>query len=138
GLPGNGTIAKAIGDFDQDGDTDFIAIENKSMPPVIYLNDGHGVFTKKAGAISGVAAGSLDYTSWGTAVTTDIDNDGIADIIMDGKYYLKGLRGTGGGNFTAMNNAWGVKDTAPLSGAEGGAFGDIDRDGDLDVSGDIG
>jgi glucose/arabinose dehydrogenase len=135
GIPANGTIAKGIGDFDQDGDTDFIAITNKSMPPVIYLNDGQGHFAVKPNAITGVAAGSLDYTSWGTAVTTDVDNDGIADIVMDGKYYLKVLRGTGGGNFTYMNNAWGIKDTAAMSVDDGVAFGDIDGDGDLDMIG---
>jgi Glucose / Sorbosone dehydrogenase/ASPIC and UnbV/FG-GAP-like repeat/Immunoglobulin I-set domain len=135
GIPANGTIAKGIGDFDQDGDTDFIAIENKSMPSVVYLNDGHGVFAKQANAISGVPAGGLDYTSWGTAVTTDVDNDGITDIIMDGKYYLKILRGTGGGNFTYMNDAWGIKDTAAMSVDDGVTFGDIDGDGDIDMIG---
>jgi hypothetical protein len=135
GIPLNGVIAKGIGDFDQDGDTDFIAVANKSMPPVVYLNDGHGVFTLKPGAISGVASGSLDYTSWGTAVTTDFDNDGIADIIMDGKYYLKVLRGTGGGNFTSMNTAWGILDTAAASVDDGLCFGDMDNDGDLDIIG---
>src|SRR5262249_15827314 len=135
GIPANGTIAKGIGDFNQDGTTDFIAIQNKSMPPLIYLNDGHGHFTLKPGAISGVAPGSMDYPSGGTAVTTDVDNDGITDIIMDGKYYLKVLRGTGGGNFTYMNNAWGIKDTAAMSVDDGVTFGDIDGDGDLDMIG---
>lgn len=135
GIPANGTIVKGIGDFDQDGDSDLIATENKSMPPVIYLNDGHGLFTKKSGAISGVAAGSLDYSFWGTAVTTDFDNDGIVDIIMDGKYYLKVLRGTGGGNFTYMNTTWGIRDTAAASVDDGLCFGDIDGDGDLDIIG---
>lgn len=135
GLPANGTIAKGIGDFNQDGKLDFIAIENKAMPPVIYLNDGHGGFVKKANAISGLPAQSLDYTSWGTAVTTDIDNDGIPDIVMDGKYYLKVLRGTGGGNFTYMNNPWGITDTAASSVDDGLCFGDIDGDGKLDMIG---
>jgi hypothetical protein len=135
GIPASGTIAKGIGDFDQDGDTDFIAVENKSMPPVIYLNDGHGHFVKSPGAISGIPAGSLDYTSWGTAITTDFDNDGIADIIMNGKYYLKVLRGTGGGHFTYMNDAWDIKDTAAASLDDGLTFGDIDGDGDMDVIG---
>jgi glucose/arabinose dehydrogenase len=135
GIPTNGTIARGIGDFDQDGDTDFIALENKSMPPVIYLNSGQGVFTKKTGAISGVGSGTLDYSAWGTAVTTDFDNDGVVDIIMNGKYFLKVLRGTGGGNFTSMNAAWGIKDTAASAVDDGLCFGDIDRDGDMDIIG---
>src|SRR4051794_25136241 len=135
GIPADGTIAKGVGDFDQDGNIDFIATENKTMPPVVYLNDGHGVFTKKAGAVSGVAAGALDYTSWGTAVMTDFDNDGIPDILMDGKYYLKALRGTGGGNFTYMNDAWGIEDTAAAALDDGLTFGDIDGDGRLDIIG---
>src|SRR4051794_4724270 len=135
GIPADGTIAKGVGDFDQDGNIDFIATENKTMPPVVYLNNGHGVFTKKAGAVSGVAPGSLDYSFWGTAVTTDFDNDGIADIIMDGKYYLKVLRGTGGGNFTYVNNAWGIEDTAAASVDDGLSFGDFDGDGRLDIIG---
>jgi hypothetical protein len=135
GIPLNGTLAKGIGDYDQDGDTDFIAIANKAMPPVVYLNNGQGVFALKPGAVSGVAAGSLDYSAWGTAVTTDFDNDGFADILMNGKYYLKLLRGTGGGNFTSMNSAWGITDAAASAVDDGLCFGDIDGDGDLDVIG---
>lgn len=48
GIPLSSVLAKGIGDFDQDGDTDFIAVENKAMPLAIYLNNGSGVFTKKA------------------------------------------------------------------------------------------
>jgi hypothetical protein len=135
GIPTNGTIARGIGDFDQDGDTDFIAIENKSMPPAIFLNNGQGAFTKKSGAISGVASGTMEYSAWGTAISTDFDNDGIVDIIMNGKYYLKVLRGTGGGNFTYMNTAWGIRDTAASAVDDGLCFGDIDGDGDLDIIG---
>jgi hypothetical protein len=135
GLPTNGFVAKGVGDFNQDGSLDIIGIQNKSMPPLIYLNDGHGHFTLKPNAISGVAPESLDYTAWGTAIVTDVDNDGIADIIMDGKYYLKVLRGTGGGNFTYMNTAWGIKDTAASSVDDGLCFGDIDGDGRLDIIG---
>src|SRR4029079_8695701 len=134
-IPIDGTMVKGIGDFDQDGDIDFIATENKTMPPAMYLNDGHGHFTKKTGAITGIASGSLDYSFWGTAISTDFDNDGIADIIMAGKYYLKILRGTGGGNFTYMNDAWHIKDVSAASLDDGLTFGDIDGDGDLDIIG---
>ena len=135
GLPANGTIVKGVGDYNEDGSLDLIAVADKSMPPVIYLNDGHGHFVVKPNAISGVAPESLDYTSWGTAVVTDFDNDGIPDIIMDGKYYLKVLRGTGGGNFTYMNDAWGIKDTAASAVDDGLTFGDIDGDGRIDIIG---
>ena len=135
GIPTNGFIVKGVGDFNQDGKLDIIGIQDKSMPPVIYLNDGHGHFTIKQNAISGVPAGTLDYSFWGTAVVTDFDNDGIADIIMNGKYYLKVLRGTGGGNFTYMNNAWGITDTAASAVDDGLTFGDIDGDGKLDMIG---
>lgn len=135
GIPLNNVLAKGIGDFDQDGDTDMIAVENKAMPPQIYLNNGGGVFTKKTGAVTGAGSNGLDYSAWGTAVSTDFDNDGIVDILMNGKYYLKILRGTGGGNFTSMNNAWGIEDLAASAVDDGLCFGDIDGDGDLDVIG---
>jgi len=60
-----------------------------------------------------VPGGTLDYASWGLGVVTDFDNDGIADIIIAGKYYLRMLRGTGGGNFTYMNGTWGIRDNGP-------------------------
>jgi hypothetical protein len=50
----------------------------------------------------------MEYSAWGTAISTDFDNDSVVDIIMNGKYYLKGLRGSGGGNFTYMNTACGI------------------------------
>jgi hypothetical protein len=135
GLPADGTVAKGIGDYDLDGDLDFIAIENKRLPPVVYRNGGSGAFTRVANAVSGVSAGTLNYSTWGTAVTTDFDNDGTPDILMNGKYYLMLLRGTGGGNFAYMNSTWGITNACACSVDGGLAFGDIDGDGDLDIGG---
>ena len=134
-LPADGLVVKGVGDYDVDGDLDLIAIQNKELPPKVFTNDGHGVFSLLTDAVSGVGDASLTYAAWGTAVLTDFDNDGIPDILMNGKYYLMLLRGTGGGHFEYMNDAWRITDVCPCSIDGGLAFGDIDEDGDLDIAG---
>ena len=81
------------------------------------------------------AASKPRYVSWGLAVVTDFDNDGIPDILWNGRNFLWLLRGTGGGNFTYMNKAWGIEDKSAASVDDGLCFGDIDGDGDLDIIG---
>jgi catechol 2,3-dioxygenase-like lactoylglutathione lyase family enzyme len=133
GLPETDTAIKGVGDVDQDGDPDLICLERRRHFE-IYLNDSSGRFIKKAGAISGVEKGA-SLASWGIAVTTDFDNDGIADIIVNGKYFLKILRGVGGSNFEYANSKWGIADISAASIDDGLCFGDIDADGDLDIVG---
>jgi len=134
GLYSDRFALQGVGDFDNDGDSDFIAIENEAFPPSIFLNDGTGHFQKLADAISGVP-GQPNYPTWGLGVVTDLDNDGKADLLCDGRNYLHVLRGLGGGKFQYMNEAWGIENTAEASVDNGFAFGDIDGDGDLDLLG---
>jgi MYXO-CTERM domain-containing protein len=136
GLTEMGLALQGVGDYDQDGDTDFMALEKRAFPPSVFLNDGRGAFAKKTGAVTGITSGTAHYASWGLAAMTDFDNDGIPDVIVTGRNYLKVLRGTGGGSFEYVNKTWGgIVDLAEASVDNGFAFGDIDGDGDLDLIG---
>ena len=132
GFPGAGMAIKGVGDFDHDGDSDLICLEHKRFQ--IYLNNGTDRFIKKDGAIKGIGK-KASSASWGIAVTTDFDNDGLADVLVNGKYFLKILRGTGGGSFECVNSLWGIADISASSIDDGLCFGDIDADGDLDIVG---
>jgi len=134
GLYEEGLAILGIGDVNQDGHVDLIGLEQKTFPHTIFLNDGKGNFKKSEGAISGYS-GKATYASWGMAVMTDLDNDGIPDLLVTGRNYLKVLRGTGGGKFTYMNKDWGVKDIAEAAVDSGFAFGDFNEDGMLDLIG---
>jgi hypothetical protein len=135
GLPTDHLAILGAGDIDQDGDVDLIGLADRTFPEVIYVNDGHGNFSALANAVSGVS-GSSEYALWGLATVTDMDNDGIADILIDGRYFFHVLRGTGGGHFVYQNALWGnITNVAEASVDSGFAFGDIDGDGDLDLMG---
>jgi hypothetical protein len=134
GLREDGLAIKGVGDANQDGHLDLFVLENKN--PELYLNDGHGSFKRKPGAFAGMEAASKPrYVSWGLAVVTDFDNDGVADVIWNGRNFLWLLRGTGGGSFSYMNKGWGIEDKSAAAVDDGLCFGDIDSDGDLDVIG---
>jgi hypothetical protein len=123
------------GDVDQDGDIDLIGFEDKKFPEVIYLNDGRGQFSPLVDAVTGTP-GSAEYSLWGLATVTDLDNDGIADILIDGRFFFHVLRGSGGGHFSYQNDAWGKITHLAEGSVDGGfAFGDWDSDGDLDLMG---
>jgi hypothetical protein len=134
GLAVPGLHVHGWGDVDQDGDNDLIALENDGrFPVVVYLNDGKGVFSKKANAVSG-PTGKAVAANPGSATTADLDNDGIADILIGGLSFFQVLRGTGGGSFTHVNAMWGGITSAGQLPDGSFAFGDMDGDGDLDLA----
>ncbi|HLX64588.1 MAG TPA: CRTAC1 family protein [Planctomycetota bacterium] len=138
GLVEDGLTIQGVGDFNQDGFPDLICLSGGKKVEV-YLNDGHAKFTLLPNAVSGMENASHPvYANWGLAVMTDFDNDGIPDVIMNGRCFLYVLRGTGGGHFTYMNKAWGIRDLSYAAVDEGICFGDIDGDGALDIIGNSG
>lgn len=135
GLGADGGSIHGVGDLDLDGDFDLICVEG-ARPPLrlaIYLNDGNRRFTSAPDAIEGGEKLRPANTNWGGAIVTDFDNDGVPDIVANGRHFVYFLRGSGGGRFEAANEAWGLPTGAWSAVDEGLCFGDIDGDGDLDV-----
>ena len=101
---------------------------------VIYLNDGKGNFTK-APPVERLdkARGRFHETNWGGAIVADFDNDGLPDILINGRGALYLLKGHGDGRFTYVNDLWKLPSSISPAVDEGACFGDIDGDGKLDI-----
>jgi RNA polymerase sigma factor (sigma-70 family) len=135
GLSEEGSV-HGVGDLNRDGHPDLICMEGGRI--VLYLNDGKGRFTRKADAVRGLERASNRPheewgDQWGGAVVADFDNDGVPDILINGKCFLYLLRGNGDGTFEYVNDRWGLPDFAYCDVNDGLCFGDVDGDGRLDL-----
>jgi hypothetical protein len=120
-------------DLDNDGDLDLLCPSQTRSDPVrtflrLLRNDGSAGFTELATEIPGVTAGRY--------VVADIDRDGLLDVGLAGfelgisgaeEYRTQLFRNEGALRFNLVANGWTNVPSGPFE------FGDVDRDGDLDL-----
>jgi len=126
----DGTRGVGAGDFNGDGYIDLFAA-NSGQANELYINQGNGTFREEA-VNRGVddQVGNSEQTQ-GCAIA-DYDGDGDLDIFLAKRGGPNRLyRNNGAGFFTEVAKAAGV-DMATID-CDGGVFGDIDNDGDLDL-----
>jgi len=126
-LDGMGQGSVAWGDYDNDGFTDLLVsgLNDIDQATVLYHNNGDNTFTDSGISFTGVYNGSA---AWG-----DYDNDGDLDLLVTGTtaFTLNSLskvyRNDGGGTFTEIASG------LPGIYRSSVSWGDVDRDGDLDI-----
>lgn len=122
----------AVTDLDDDGDLDLL-LTSSGRASGLYRNDG-GTFTD---ITAGSGLGRLRSVT--AAAFADIDSDGDLDLFLGGPGTDFGrlLVNDGTERFTDRSQALGVvgrpRDRAEGRSVRGVDFGDIDRDGDLDL-----
>lgn len=130
GMPQNHAFtAVAVGDYDNDGDTDLFLATDGETSQQLYRNRGDGTFvldtrSDTAKGVRGSDAHFLDY-----------DNDGWLDLWLIGEPQEADGRGVflfrndGTGRFTDTSHLL----PKTIQSGDDGAVGDYDNDGDLDL-----
>jgi hypothetical protein len=135
----------AVGDFNVDGRLDLLKTHFADDIPALYRGLAGGLFEDIATS-AGLGVQNR-HVEWGAGFP-DLDNDGAPDIFyVTGNVYPEVeralpqyphrgprivFRNMGGTRFDDVSNASGIG-AATAHSSRGAAFGDYDRDGDLDV-----
>ncbi len=127
---GGKTMSASWGDYDNDGLQD-VFLANDQGNDVLFHNDGNGNFTKITNDPIVNSGGNTFGSQW-----ADIDNDGDLDLFATNSFW-----GGPWSNFLFINNNNGTftRDSSEIVSKDEGwsygcAFGDFDRDGDLDLA----
>jgi hypothetical protein len=141
-----GSMGTDFGDYDHDGNFDLLISNFQNQYNTLYHNEGGGLF-KDAAVASGFAEGAMPWVSW-ACFFMDYDNDTHPDIFVANghlqdniekidpgtTYYQQNhlFKNSGHETFEDVSSALGF-DHHNFKSVRGGAYGDLDNDGDLDI-----
>ncbi|HEU4753381.1 MAG TPA: CRTAC1 family protein, partial [Armatimonadota bacterium] len=122
----------ATADLDGDGHADLLLVGQQETGNTgrcaLYRGDGKGSFADVTPG-SGLETPGLYM---GCAVA-DVDNDGKPDLLVTGYGVCRLFRNLGGMRFRDITDGSGLAALSPTDWCTSAAFGDVDRDGKLDL-----
>lgn len=141
-----GSMGTDFGDYDHDGHFDLIITNFQNQYNTLYRNEGDGFF-KDVSVATGFAEGAMPLVSW-ACFFMDFNNDTHPDIFVanghlqdniekidPGTTYFQQnqlFKNRGDGKFEDVSEGLGL-DKHNYKSVRGGAYADLDNDGDLDI-----